>query len=302
MPDQFKPSGRLKIPKADVRNWENRMDFLRRLQELAINMFDWKGLPHTVDPRFLELTLFSTGMSLFFFDAFAERYLGTMCQIGGPLDVYQVPMYRMAVASNGYRYRCSAEDSVIIFNNYLREPDFPTLEIFAGRLEELQKSIDVNVKAQKFPIFVQTTEARRLTMNNIMKQYMDGQPLIIGDKSIDLSDFKVLNTAAPYVADKLQDLKARTWNEALAFLGIETANTEKNERLISNEVSANLGYTHAQRFVRLNMRREACDKINRMFGLNVSVDYRQDIGTIAEAMFQETYPANAVLEGVEESV
>lgn len=269
-------SGRIKIPGVDGANWANKMDYLRRLQELAVNTFEWRGLPSTVDPRFLEMVLFSTGMALFFHDDIADRYLATMTMIGGRLDVYQVPMFRTAVASNGYRYRCTIKDSVIIFNNYLREPDFPTLEIYAQRLEEIQKSIDVNVKAQKFPLIVQATESQRLTMKNLMKQYEDGQPIIFGEKGLDLTGVKVIDTAAPYVADKLQDLKARTWNEAIAFLGIETANTEKNERLITDEVSANLGYTHAQRAVRLNMRQQACEKINRMFGLNVSVSFREE--------------------------
>ena len=45
-------------------NIENNQYF-KRLAELAMVMFEWKGLPETVDPRFLELTLFFDGGSLF---------------------------------------------------------------------------------------------------------------------------------------------------------------------------------------------------------------------------------------------
>ena len=53
-------------------------------------------------------------------------------------------------------------------------------------------------------------------------------------------------------------------------------NTVKKERMITDEVQRNLGGTIASRYSRLEARREAVDKINRMFGTDISVDYRED--------------------------
>lgn len=257
------------------------VDYLKRLEEIALNMFEWKNLPYDIDPRFLELTLFTQGMAVFFYEEVMERYLALQTMIGGNLDVYRVPKIRRAYAINGYNKELNDKDSVLIFNNYLREPSFPTVQLYAKRLYEVERAIDVNVKAQKTPIMILCDESQRLTMKNLYEQYNGNEPFIFGSKALDLQGVKTLQTEAPYVADKLTVLKHQYWNEALTFLGVENSNTDKRERLITDEVQSNLGAVQAQRFVRLNMRRQACKQINALFGLNVWVDFRSDVDTSA---------------------
>ena len=71
-------------------------------------------------------------------------------------------------------------------------------------------------------------------------------------------------------------MKTRIWNEALTYLGISNVNTVKKERLISDEVVRNSGGTIASRYSRLESRRQACEQINKMFGLDIWCDYRED--------------------------
>lgn len=59
--------------------------------------------------------------------------------------------------------------------------------------------------------------------------------------------------------------KNMVWNEAMTFLGIDNANTDKKERLVENEVTANNGQVEASRYIMLNARRQACKQINEMF-------------------------------------
>ena len=87
---------------------------------------------------------------------------------------------------------------------------------------------------------------------------------------------KVLKTDAPYIADRLYQLKTQIWNEALTYLGISNMNIQKKERLISDEAIRSQGGTIASRYSRLESRREAADKINGMFGLDIRVDFRED--------------------------
>ena len=53
-------------------------------------------------------------------------------------------------------------------------------------------------------------------------------------------------------------------------------NIQKKERMISDEVLRAMGGTIASRYSRLESRRHACEQINKMFGLNMWVDYRED--------------------------
>lgn len=256
------------------------LQYYNRLLELAINMYEWKNLPDTVDERFLELTLFSDGMAVFFQDDGGLGYLCLQCMIGGELDIYRIPIDRTAYATNGYQMRLDNQNSVIIFNNYTHTNSMLDVEMYARRLYEIERTIDVNVKAQKTPVLIRATENQRLTMKNLYMQYDGNEPFIFGDKNLDMDGIKVLKTDAPYVADKLNILKRQIWNEALTYLGIENSNTEKKERLISDEVTTNLGGVEAQRFCRLNARRQAANQINKMFGLNIQVDFRQDKQTV----------------------
>ena len=251
-------------------------DYFNRLFELAINMFKWENLPDTVDERFLELALCEKGYCLYFNDDIMGN-LALTCMIGGELDVYRIPTRRIAFAVNGYQAERTNKDSVLIFNNYLHTPTMQTISLYAERLTAIERAIDVNVNAQKTPIAILTDEKQKRTVEEIYRKYEGNAPVIIGAKNLDLDSVKAITTGAPYVADKLNILKRQIWNEALTFFGIENANTEKRERLVSDEITSNLGGVQAQRYVMLNAREQAADKINRMFGTNISVKFRQDI-------------------------
>lgn len=251
-------------------------------------MFEWKGLPDSVDPRFLELALFADGMAIFFKDEdlsddYNGQFFALQTMIGGRLDVYRVPDERRAYATNGYNRRLDSKDSVIIFNNMTRTNCLADIEYFARKLYEVDRTIDVNVKAQKTPMAIVCDENQRLVMKNLYAQYDGNEPFIFGSKNLDIKGIQAINTGAPFVADKLQMLKTQIWNEALTYLGISNVSTDKKERLVSDEVTINTGATAAQRYTRLNMRKMACEKINRMFGLNVSVEYREDLPLMEEA-------------------
>ena len=255
--------------------------YYNRLVELAISMFEWKNLPATVDPRFLELCLFTDGQVVFFNDP-DLGYLTLQNACNGGFNVYRIPVKRRAYAVNGYQKDLSDKDSVIIFNNYLHTNSQLDAAMFARRLSDLDRSIDVNAKAQKTPILIKCDETQRLTMQNLYMQYDGNMPFIFADKSLNTNQLQAIKTDAPYVADKLYQLKTQIWNEALTYLGISNINVQKKERLITDEVTRNQGGTIASRYSRLNARRDACKQINAMFGLDVWCDYREDYQAITE--------------------
>lgn len=251
------------------------MQYFNRLTELSISMFEWKNLPETVDPRFLELTLFGDGMAIFFEDE-VLGFCALRTMIGGKLNIYQIPTIRTAYASNGYNMPLDETNSVIVFNNMLHTNSVMDVEQFSKRLYNLDRIIDVNANAQKTPILVSCEDTQRLTLLNLYKQYDGNAPVIFGDKNLNPNSLKVLTTGAPYVADKIYQLKVQIWNEALTYLGISNINITKKERLITDEVTRNQGGTIASRYSRLEARRQACKQINDMFGLDIWVDYRED--------------------------
>lgn len=272
---------------ASKKNLQTFADYRNRLSEIAMNMFEWHGLPDTIDQRFLQKMLYERGRVVFFVD----EVLGLVClpvHFDGGFDVYGNPVEREAYSPfTNYHRRLTPENSVIVWNNYKHEPSFPTINLYAERLAKLERTIDVNVNAQKTPVTIVCDERQVLTMKNFYAQYEGNEPMIIGDKGLDISQFKVLNTQAPYVADKLQIQKRNIWYEALSYLGVENNNTMKAEREVSPEVEANQGPVEAQRYIRLNAQRDGAKEITNKFadflnGETITVDYRSSIGTLVK--------------------
>lgn len=263
--------------------------YINRLTELALSCFEWRNLPETIDSRYLEMCLFETGSCIYFKD----EVIGDLCLSNlsnGNFNVYGEPYLRRAYSRyNNYQKLLSEKNSVIIWNNLLRENSVLDVEMFALRLYKIDRMIDVNVNAQKTPILLQGSDKQRLTLNNLYMQYDGNQPFIFGDQNLDLNCIKVIKTDAPFVADKLQELKANIWNEALTYLGISNITINKKERLITDEVMRSQGGTIASRYSRLDARQNAAEKINRMFGTEIEVDFKENLKIEGSEDFEQIY-------------
>lgn len=254
-------------------------DIFSQLKEIALNVYRWENVPDSIDIRFLELCLFNRGYAVYFNDEILGN-LALNCTIGGTLNVYNIPINRTAYASNGYKRFLTASDSVIIYNNYMHRATYPTIDMYAKRLTQIKRAIDVNITQQKVPKIIQCSRQQQLTFQNMYEQVDNNEPVIILDESADLKAFGVLDNTAPYVADKLNLLYKDLWNQALTFLGIENSNADKKERLVSDEVGSNYGNVEAQRNVMLNSRKQAVKEINNMFGTEIAVSFNSDLITM----------------------
>lgn len=253
-----------------------------RLMELAMNVYEWENLPDSVNERYLELQLFEKGYAIYFNDEIIGN-LALGGTIGGKFNVYLVPINRVAISAGGingvgYRKDLTDTDSVIIFNNYLRQPTVNIALEYARRLAIIDRTIDVNINAQKTPIVLTTTTNQLKTIKTAYQKISNNEPVIIADKNFATSnDIKALNTQAPIVFPQLQIQKKQEIYDYLTKIGVENSPQEKKERVISDEASGNLGSVEANRCVGLNSRQQAAKEINKMFGTNINVKFRSNI-------------------------
>lgn len=246
-------------------SWNN---YTYRLYEMAMSRGVWSGMPDTIDLRYLEQVLITQGAAVFFRD----DVLGYLClpvTLNGKLDVYGNPRDFIAISDTGYTKNLNINNGVIIYNNYLRTPNIFDIKYYADRLYHYDRIIDININAQKTPILIKADKNEALTMQNVYQKYDGNQPVIFGKKTLSDDSMTVLKTDAPWVADKIYDLKAKIWNEALTQLGIPNSDTTKRERMIKDEVLTAQGAVIATRNSPEKMRQIACDKINKMFGLDI---------------------------------
>ena len=249
-------------------------DYYYRLMLIARSIYKWDNLPNGIDEKWIESFLYSYGNCVFFNDK-DKGFMVAKCTQSGELNFYDEPTLLQPYGTNftgdelENNYEC-----VLIRNNDLMIPTAPTLQLYAYRLAEISRTIDVNVNAQKTPIMLLCNEKQKLSMKRMFSQVDENEVAIYGSKDLEMDNIKALKLEAPVVFDKLQIQKHAIWNECMSFLGINNANMDKRERLVSAEVGANNEQVEISGDVFLKSRQQACEQLNKLFGLNITVEKR----------------------------
>ena len=264
---------------AMIINDQTMYDYLDRLKMLAVSLFSWKKLDKYAGvgaSRFLELSLYDLGRGVFVKDN-ELGYLALKVNPNDKLNVYNLPT-RVEAWSTGYNKSFDFDDVVYIMNNELEKPTYEFMRLFAYRLYETERTIDLNLQSQKTPILIEGDTKTILTLKNVYMQYSGNTPFIFGNKQFDISNkLNVLKTDAPYIVDKLDVHKHQIFNDALTVLGIDNANTDKKERLITNEVESNEELIKYYLNCFYKTRKKACDEINEKFGLDIDIELNKEI-------------------------
>lgn len=271
-------------------------DYYYRLMLLSRSVFKWNNLPYGIDEKWIEKFLYTEGFCIFFKDP-EKGFMVAKANREGDLNYYDEPTRLRPYGTNYFGESLENNvDCVIIRNNDVMFPTYPTIELYAYRLADITRTIDININAQRTPVTILCSERQKNTMKNVYKQYAGNEPVIYADKDLNLENIKTIDTQAPVVFDKLQLQKHAIWNECMTFLGISNANQDKKERLVTDEVNANNEQIEMSAQVMLKARQQACDLINEMFGLNISVELRN----VVEQVENDSEDLNEKEEGEED--
>ena len=253
--------------------------YFQKIINLFTNRFKWNGLPDYIPPAFLEQTLFFNGRVAFIYDDVEEMFAVMNVNLTGMPDIYNVPDMRQVFAVTGYTETYGKDESVIIWDNPCASPFVITADLYAKQLANIWKTRDINILAQRTPIILKSTMEERLTWANVGNQYEMYVPMIKADTSLDMENIQALDLKAEWKAGALTELERLLWSQVLTDMGYESNPVDKKERLISQEVQGNNGETEGNRKLALNMRQRACEQINRLWGLNMSVEFNTELPT-----------------------
>ena len=197
----------------------------------------------------------------------------------GELDLYGRPIDIEVIGKNGYTRTLKQGEYVIMYDNMSRIPLIFDILQYSERLALIQRTIDINVKQQRTPRFWQVTSENKKSVLDVLDGIDSMNDTIITYDGLDLGNINLNQAPAPYVTDRLSDEKDKIWNEFLRLIGIANTSFEKKERNITDEVILSQGGTIASRFNRFNARKIAIDKINKMFNMNIEIEYYDGLPT-----------------------
>ena len=267
--------------KTKMKNDITFASYFEMLKSLAEHTFKWNNVPNDIDPTFIEKALFNYGMVAVFHDPIVGLIALPAMQSGG-FNIYGEPkMIRAFSPRTGfsqllkYSPDLNATECVLIHNTCrdLNSSLFKaTLGMYAERLAEMKRTEDVNVYAQRTPVTMVVPEGQVETYTNLLDRYENFGKIILGYKGLDVDSVKALSTLAPWVADNVDQLFVKTWNEAMNFLGISNVGVSKKERITENESVMSMGSTYTFRQTRKEPREFAISRINEKYGTNIEID------------------------------
>lgn len=282
--------------------------YIIHLTQMAANRFTWKGLPDEIDPRYLELSLTKNGLVVFFKEE--EVYNEYMCLRAGstgPLNVYDNPTSFQVLGGTGefrVNQKLDIEDCVPIWANYLRVSEMPNIVMWANRLAEIDRTVEIAAINARQTKLISVPEDLRLSAENVLKQMKEGVESIVGSetlgdilKSIETVDLESHPTKLP----NLLIAKGKIWNEIMTFMGVSNSNEDKKERLVADEVHIKDEQIDLIKAMNLSSRQQAAEEINRKYNLNVSVEFNQTQDADIEAG-SEMAMANKVPDGQEKTM
>lgn len=263
------------------------------LFSLAIQLFEWKGLPETIDPLFVERTLHTRGIIAFYEDSNLRHMAVRGTPMGlnpyGNAIAFQSAMNQYSKQFKLHNYtipmdEAKEENLGVLVKNQVSSFDGLTvasmraISSFASLLTENKQTKLVSQNALKIPYILEIDEEEELTFRNILYKIEANEPAIYVNKEQDILDrLKVHQTGASYYLDKLEQDRMDIYNEFLTYFGINNVNIQKKERLITNEANANDELILHNRNKFLKPRKESAKILSELWDMDITVDVNEQV-------------------------
>lgn len=279
-----------------VRNNKTFEYFKRYLLKRAISVFDFK-LPKLWNANYFLYTLFMNG----FISVLNVEPYGVICQQCGLMgyNLYYNPTQITVSNPNitGIINRTIGSDCAVI----QLQPDYAGImdivEYFSAKLALLSEALDMNMLNSKLAyLFYATNKREAESFKKLFDNVMSGEPAVIVDTVMKPDGGDVIkafanNLKQNYITpDMLADMRTLL-NEFDSMIGLPNANTQKRERMITDEVQANDIETKSLSALWLETVKTGMDVANAIFpGLDLNVDWRFKDNETSETLNSRTVP------------
>lgn len=293
------------ITNKKLTKWENDIEFQNTFMLLfnqMLHTFKWNGLPDTCNERYLETNLILNGMATIVNDK-DYGFLSLRCAPGGNWNMYGETEKIFAYGWNGFMreyksYMYGTDDydveAVVCRDNMVCYPYLSYLIMYANRLTNTMRSLDVATNKLKIPYIIVCEESQKSTIEKMLTDIDNNKQYCIGSNKISPDTLKVLQTGVdPSVLKVFWENYNNLNSEVKTIIGIPNIyNGDKKERLVSSEADGNLANVSINTKMRLEQRKLFAETINKIFGLNVTVEINENYGGEDDASELEELQTN----------
>lgn len=246
----------------------------RELLRLIFSAYEFTGVPAEWDYDYMLTHIFVDGMF-----AITDTEVGVIplrCGVTG-VNYWDHPTeVQIAVPVLGSMRRKIGEECALVKLQYDYKGVMELVQRYATNLSMCDSSIAVNLMNTKAVIIGQAEDAKQAqTLKKMYDEISAGKPFVVTRNGmVKIGESVIFNPVKQaFVADEVQLLKRKIMNEFLTRIGIGNANTEKRERLISDEVNANNEESEVAKNHWVKTVNEGLKEANRLYGL--SLGFRQ---------------------------
>lgn len=237
-------------------------EFLEKLYA----QYKWRSLPKGVGSKYFEYNLVNNDNVCLAVAKTGSYKDNLVCFSPSTVDlnIYNEPVRVHGLLRDGTFV--NTEDFVMCYDRTGSITSRMIIDWYCNQLEEIDKTIQSNLKFQRKPYIISAKEGQKLTYKIVMNDVNEGIEVIYVKDDFDQSKIGVLNLNVPYVVDKLEEHKRMIRSDCLTALGINNVNVIKKERLVTGETDANNEDIFLSKNSRTREREEFCERYKEVFG------------------------------------
>lgn len=232
-------NSRQAIRDAEIKRKKYENDYRSLFSMLFHNSIIVENLPNDLPKRYLLRVLKNKGGIAY------DKITGVFLPfVKSGIDLYGLPKNYNLIGYNGITYWRKADEVVILRANDLEYPIDVYIENQVKKLVDYDLAIEQNLESIKTMTFVEVpSQSALLSMANLQTARQMGASFVFVNKhAMQDIEYKVNNTGAQYLIDKLRQDRKECMNETLSTIGINVANVDKKERVQDAEIRASQGF------------------------------------------------------------